>query len=91
MSVLFFENILLSTPLLLLMPPLDRGTLLMSERTALRFLDFIRQLGFQMAGMIAASYCSTICLIRSRPRAESVLSRVALRISPVFFTSPLRE
>jgi Zn-dependent protease len=57
LSVLFFENILLGTFNLLPMPPLDGGTgvtILMSERTALRFLDFIRQPGFQMAGMIAA-------------------------------------
>jgi Zn-dependent protease len=57
LSVLFFENILLGTFNLLPMPPLDGGTgvtVLMSERTALRFLNFIRQPGFQMAGMIAA-------------------------------------
>lgn len=57
LSVLFFENVLLGTFNLLPMPPLDGGTgvtILMSERTALRFLDFIRQPGFQMAGMIAA-------------------------------------
>jgi Zn-dependent protease len=57
LSVLFFENVLLGTFNLLPMPPLDGGTgvtILMSERTALRFLDFIRQPGFQMAGLIAA-------------------------------------
>jgi Zn-dependent protease len=57
LSVLFFENVLLGTFNLLPMPPLDGGTgvtILMSERTALRFLDFIRQPGFQMAGMFAA-------------------------------------
>jgi hypothetical protein len=39
------------------MPPLDGGTgitILMTERTALRFLEFISQPGFQMAGMILA-------------------------------------
>jgi Zn-dependent protease len=57
LSVLFFENILLGTFNLLPMPPLDGGTgvtILMSESTALRFLDFIRQPGFAMVGMMAA-------------------------------------
>ena len=57
LSILFFENILLGTFNLLPMPPLDGGTgitILMSERTALRFLEFIGQPGFQMAGMILA-------------------------------------
>jgi len=57
LSILFFENILLGTFNLLPMPPLDGAsgiTILMSEPTALRFLDFIRQPAFQMAGMIVA-------------------------------------
>src|SRR4030095_282013 len=57
LSVLFFENILLGTFNLLPMPPLDGGTgvtILMSESTALRVLDFIRQPGFAMVGMMAA-------------------------------------
>lgn len=57
LSILFFQNVLLGTFNLLPMPPLDGGsgiTILMSEQTALRFLEFIRQPGFQMAGMIIA-------------------------------------
>jgi Zn-dependent protease len=57
LSILFFENVLLGTFNLLPMPPLDGGTgvtILMSERTALRFLEFIRQPGFAMVGMVAA-------------------------------------
>jgi Zn-dependent protease len=57
LSILFFLNVLLGTFNLLPMPPLDGGTgvtILMSERTALRFLEFIQQPGFQMVGMIAA-------------------------------------
>jgi membrane-associated protease RseP (regulator of RpoE activity) len=57
LSILFFLNVLLGTFNLLPMPPLDGGTgvtILMGERTALRFLEFIQQPGFQMVGMIAA-------------------------------------
>src|SRR6185503_20653469 len=57
LSILFFENVLLGTFNLLPMPPLDGATgitVLMNERTALRFLEFIRQPGFQMVGMLAA-------------------------------------
>jgi Zn-dependent protease len=57
LSVLFFENLLLGTFNLLPVPPLDGGTgvtLLMSERTALRFLSFTRQPTFQMAGLVAS-------------------------------------
>jgi len=57
LSILFFENVLLGTFNLLPMPPLDGATgvtVLMREPTALRFLEFIRQPGFQMVGMMAA-------------------------------------
>ena len=56
-SVLFFQNLLLGTFNLLPVPPLDGGTgvtLLMTERTALRFLSFTRQPTFQMAGLVAS-------------------------------------
>lgn len=58
-SVLFFENLLLGTFNLLPVPPLDGSTgitVLMSERTALRFLQFIRDPTFSMVGIIAAWY-----------------------------------
>ena len=58
-SVLFFENLLLGTFNLLPVPPLDGSTgitILMNERTALRFLDFIRDPTFSMMGIIAAWY-----------------------------------
>jgi Zn-dependent protease len=58
-SVLFFQNLLLGTFNLLPVPPLDGSTgitVLMSERTALRFLEFIRNPTFSMAGIIAAWY-----------------------------------
>jgi Zn-dependent protease len=57
LSVLFFLNLLLGTFNLLPVPPLDGGTavtLLMSERTALRFLSFTREPTFQMVGLIAS-------------------------------------
>src|SRR5262249_20585723 len=57
LSVLFFENLLLGTFNLLPVPPLDGGTavtLLMTERTALRFLAFTREPSFQMVGLIAS-------------------------------------
>jgi Zn-dependent protease len=57
LSVLFFENVLLGTFNLLPMPPLDGATgitVIMGERAALRFLEFIRQPGFQMVGMLLA-------------------------------------
>jgi Zn-dependent protease len=56
-SVLFFENLLLGTFNLLPVPPLDGSTgitVLMSEKNALRFLDFIRDPTFSMAGILAA-------------------------------------
>jgi Zn-dependent protease len=58
-SVLFFQNLLLGTFNLLPVPPLDGSTgitVFMSERTALRFLEFIRNPTFGMAGIIAAWY-----------------------------------
>jgi Zn-dependent protease len=57
LSVLFFENLLLGTFNLLPVPPLDGGTgvtILMSEKTALRFLGFTRDPTFQMAGLVAS-------------------------------------
>jgi len=56
-SVLFFENLLLGTFNLLPVPPLDGSTgitVLMSERAALRFLEFMRNPSFAMAGLLAA-------------------------------------
>lgn len=56
-SVLFFENLLLGTFNLLPVPPLDGSTgitVLMGEKTALRFLEFIRDPTFSMAGIVAA-------------------------------------
>jgi Zn-dependent protease len=58
-SVLFFENLLLGTFNLLPVPPLDGSTgitVLMSERTALRFLEFVRDPTFSMVGIIGAWY-----------------------------------
>jgi Zn-dependent protease len=57
LSVLFFLNLLLGTFNLLPVPPLDGCTgvtLLMSERTALRFMAFTRDPTFQMAGLVVA-------------------------------------
>jgi Zn-dependent protease len=56
-SVLFFENLLLGTFNLLPVPPLDGSTgvtVLMSEKTALRFLEFVRDPTFSMVGIVAA-------------------------------------
>ncbi len=56
-SVLFFENLLLATFNLLPVPPLDGSTgitVFMSERAALRFLEFVRDPTFSMAGIVAA-------------------------------------
>jgi Zn-dependent protease len=57
MSVLFFQNLLLGTFNLLPVPPLDGSTgitVLMSERAALKFLEFIHNPTFSMAGILAA-------------------------------------
>lgn len=57
LSILFVLNLLLGTFNLLPVPPLDGNTgitLLMPERTALRFLDFSRGSGFAMIGLLAA-------------------------------------
>ena len=56
-SVLFFQNLLLGTFNLLPVPPLDGATgiaVFMTERTALRFLEFMRDPTFSTAGIIAA-------------------------------------
>ncbi len=57
LSVLFVLNILLGTFNLLPVPPLDGNagvTLLMSEAAALRFLDFSRNQGFGIMGLVLA-------------------------------------
>jgi Zn-dependent protease len=59
LSILFFQNLLLGSFNLLPVPPLDGSTgitLLMSERMALRFLEFIRDPTFSMLGILAAWY-----------------------------------
>jgi Zn-dependent protease len=56
-SILFFQNLLLGTFNLLPVPPLDGATgitVFMSERAALRFLEFIREPTFAMAGIVGA-------------------------------------
>jgi Zn-dependent protease len=57
LSILFTLNVLLGTFNLLPVPPLDGNTgitLLMSERTGQRFLDWTRNQGFGMAGLLLA-------------------------------------
>jgi Zn-dependent protease len=57
LSVLFVLNLVLATFNLLPVPPLDGHTgvtLLMGERTALRFLDWSRTQGFGIAGLLLA-------------------------------------
>jgi Zn-dependent protease len=57
LSILFVLNVLLGTFNLLPVPPLDGHTgvtLLMSEGTALRFLDWTRNQGFGMMGILLA-------------------------------------
>jgi len=57
LSILFVLNLLLGTFNLLPVPPLDGNngvTLLMSEQAGLRFIDWTRNSGFGMLGMILA-------------------------------------
>jgi Zn-dependent protease len=57
LSILFVLNLLLGTFNLLPAPPLDGSTgitLLMSETAALRFIDWTRNSGFGMAGLLLA-------------------------------------
>jgi Zn-dependent protease len=57
LSILFVLNVLLGTFNLLPVPPLDGHTgvtLLMSEGTALRFLDWTRRQGLGLAGLVLA-------------------------------------
>jgi Zn-dependent protease len=57
LSILFILNVLLGTFNLLPVPPLDGNTgitLLMSEKTGQRFLDWTRNQGFGMAGLLLA-------------------------------------
>jgi Zn-dependent protease len=59
LSILFFQNLLLGSFNLLPVPPLDGSTgitLLMSERMALKFLEFTREPTFSMIGILAAWY-----------------------------------
>ncbi len=56
-EVFFLLNLLLGTFNLLPFPPLDGSsviTLLMPERTALRYSDWVRESGFRMFGLIIA-------------------------------------
>jgi Zn-dependent protease len=56
-SLLFFQNLLLGTFNLMPVPPLDGSTgitILMSERLAMRFLEFIRDPTWAMAGIVGA-------------------------------------
>ena len=57
LSVLFLLNLLLGSFNLLPVPPLDGSsgiTLLMSERTALRYLELLKEPMFRMMGLLAA-------------------------------------
>ncbi len=59
LSILFVLNLLLGTFNLLPVPPLDGHngiTLLMSDKTAQRYLDWTRNQGFGMAGLLLAWY-----------------------------------
>lgn len=59
LSVLFALNLVLGTFNLLPVPPLDGSsgiTLLMSEKTALRYLEFIQEPTFRWLGILAAWY-----------------------------------
>ncbi len=57
LSILFAQNLLLGAFNLLPVPPLDGATaigLLMPEQMALKFIDFMRQPGFSLLGLIVA-------------------------------------
>lgn len=57
LSIFFVLNLLLGTFNLLPVPPLDGNsavTLLMSRRTALRFLDFMQESGYGLLGLLLA-------------------------------------
>ena len=57
LSILFAQNLLLGAFNLLPVPPLDGATaigLLMPEQMALKFLDFMRQPGFSLLGLLVA-------------------------------------
>jgi Zn-dependent protease len=59
LSVLFLLNLLLGTFNLLPVPPLDGSsaiTLLMPERSALRYLEMLKEPMFRMMGLLAAWY-----------------------------------
>jgi Zn-dependent protease len=59
LSILFVLNLLLGTFNLLPVPPLDGNTgitLFMSDATAVRFLDWTRNQGFGMIGLLLAWY-----------------------------------
>ena len=59
LSILFVLNLLLGTFNLLPVPPLDGHAgimLFMSENTARRYLDWLRQSGYAMLGLIVAWY-----------------------------------
>ena len=59
LSILFAQNILLMAFNLMPVPPLDGSTaivLLLPEEMALKWLDFIRQPGFSMIGILLAWY-----------------------------------
>jgi len=59
LSILFVLNLLLGTFNLLPVPPLDGHAgimLFMTENTARRYLDWLRQSGYAMLGLIVAWY-----------------------------------
>ena len=59
LSILFLLNLVLGTFNLLPVPPLDGNTgitLLMSERAALRFMDWTQESGYGVLGLVVAWY-----------------------------------
>ena len=57
LSILFVENVLLGAFNLIPVPPLDVATaigLVLPESIALKFLDFMRQPGFGLLGLVIA-------------------------------------